>query len=217
MTTNPFAHIDTWIFDMDDTLYHPDTGILEGVKHRVFDVVGDMLKLSRDDTKALLNTYREKHGFSFPGLKQNPDFDMAEFIHRVYDFDDSDKITPCELTKVNVAALKGTKVLWTNSPEVWMNRVLAALGKKHLFDHFFHNEMFGFMGKPYLTSYQKVQADLGANPAHIVLIDDTPDNLKPAKALGWTTVLVHGRKLPEHDFVDYAYDDLLEFLKVATS
>lgn len=214
---NPFSHIDTWIFDMDDTLYHPSTGLLEAAKHRVFDVVGDILKTDLEATKRLLTEYRDKHGFSFPGLKENPDFNMNEFIERVYNHTDPQDLQPCAETNKAIAQLPGRKVIWTNSPHVWAVHVLEALKMVGLFEQIFHIEYFDFYGKPYPASYQKIQEVLGSDPATTLLIDDTPANLKPAKALGWTTVLSHGKKLPEHDFIDYAYDDLLSFLNVATS
>ena len=75
-----------------------------------------------------------------------------------------------------------------------------------------------YLPKPADASFAQLIATYGIVPEHAVFIDDMARNLKPAAALGMTTVLVasdHDWAQPtagEEDFIDYTTDNLAEWL-----
>ncbi|KAL9971644.1 hypothetical protein ACROYT_G017840 [Oculina patagonica] len=59
----------------------------------------------------------------------------------------------------------------------------------HYFDEVFESCKLGFC-KPDPDIYTHVSSKMGVKPSEVVFLDDSPQNLKPAKEMGMTTILV---------------------------
>jgi putative hydrolase of the HAD superfamily len=80
--------------------------------------------------------------------------------------------------------------------------VLAILGIRHHFDRIVDVRDMQFESKPQPSAYRRICALLDVRPEECVLVEDNIQNLKPAKAIGMATVLVH----PDHPTVDGSAD-----------
>jgi putative hydrolase of the HAD superfamily len=105
------------------------------------------------------------------------------------------------------------KVVFTNSSRAHSARALAALGVEQHFERVIDIKETGYIGKPDERAYSYVLAVLKARAEECVFIDDSPANLRPARALGMTTVLV-GQE-DEEDCADFAIHRIEKIGEVA--
>ena len=92
----------------------------------------------------------------------------------------------------------------------------AEHGLTHLFDAVFHIHSFGYAPKPDPLGFQRMIDAHGMDPHTTAFFEDSERNLKPAKDLGMTTVLVGPRALASTaPFVDYRTAKLAPFLDQA--
>ncbi|MFT7434045.1 MAG: putative hydrolase of the HAD superfamily [Alphaproteobacteria bacterium] len=210
---NKFAHIDTYIFDLDDTLYSPKNGFSQQMFQKQRTSLSRLLNLSEIETGDLCKTLALKYkALPFTGLHRDTELDMNAFIEEGFDLDFS-QLQSCAETKLTLETLPGRKVVFTNSPACHAEKALKALDYVHVFDNIYNVQQFDFATKPMLEPYHIVLNNLNADPQKCVMIEDSYKNLITAKALGMTTVYVHGTEEVDPDIVDYKYDTLLEFLK----
>lgn len=213
-----FAHIKTWLFDLDDTLYAPATGFSKHMAEVQHQSLAKMLGVDLLGIKTVLTDLVAKHGGApFTGLYKEKSIDMDAFIEEGFVLR-HDMLEPCALTRAMLESMQGRKVIFTNSPKNHANNILKRLGYEHIFEdeYIFDVTRLNFETKPKIEPYQKVLTDLKEEPQNCLLIEDSLANLKTAKELGMTTVSVHvsGEKLA---YVDYAYEDIQSFLADATA
>jgi len=61
--THPdFGHVDTWIFDLDLTLYAPEHNIMEQVRNRIAAFVEDYFKVDGERAHQIRYDYWRKYG-----------------------------------------------------------------------------------------------------------------------------------------------------------
>lgn len=81
-------------------------------------------------------------------------------------------------------------VCLSNTQPTHWRHVMGDLLGAGFFDHEYVSHEMG-LEKPDPAIYARVAAAEGVAAADIIFIDDTPDNLPPARALGWGTVIHH--------------------------
>jgi len=105
-------------------------------------------------------------------------------------------------------SLPQAKVVFTNSCRSHTDRVLEALGVADLFEQVFDIRVADYMPKPYVQPYHRVLENLGLTGSQCIMVEDSVANLKPAKDLGMTTILV-GNATPG-SFVDRQLDEVVQ-------
>jgi putative hydrolase of the HAD superfamily len=65
----------------------------------------------------------------------------------------------------------------------------------------------GYASKPDPHAYRRILDAIGARPEECIIVEDTPRNLLPAKAMGMKTILVDHQ---DCDDVDYCVSDILK-------
>jgi putative hydrolase of the HAD superfamily len=179
------------LFDLDNTLYAPETGLIDLVDRRMDDWIARGLGLSIADTQALRRRLREQYGNSILGFRAETDLDIEAFLLDAHDpVPVEERLTFDAELHAMLAAIAVDKVVFTNAPRRWARRVLAALQIESHFRHICDLEFLEYHGKPHPESFRRVLAHLGCRAEVCVLVEDLPRNLVPAKALGMTTVLV---------------------------
>ena len=58
------SHIDTWLFDLDNTLYPEESGFMREVEGRMTGFVERVTGLPRDEAYALQKRYLAEHGLT---------------------------------------------------------------------------------------------------------------------------------------------------------
>ena len=99
--------------------------------------------------------------------------------------------------------------------------MLAAIGIGGHFDALHDIYAAELRPKPDLHGYRVLLDAHGVNPARAVMVEDMAQNLRPAKALGMTTVWVdNGSERGNHghhpDFIDHTIADVGEWLEAIT-
>lgn len=186
-----FRHIDTWVFDLDNTLYDSRTGVFDRIGEQMTKYVADLLRMPLTDAGALRKSYWEKYGTTLYGLMQEHQIDPHAFLAAAHDIDVSD-VPQCAVTKESLAQLPGRKVIFTNSSRHFATRMVRQLGIDQHFDHIFSIEDADFIPKPRVEPYQAVLRNFDIDPVKAVMFEDMEINLKPAHDLGMTTVWIHG-------------------------
>jgi putative hydrolase of the HAD superfamily len=209
------AHIDTWLFDLDNTLYPEESGFMKQVEGRMTDFVAQAVGLPHDQAYALQKKYFAEHGLTLKGLMLNHGTDPADF-HALFHDLSLDVLAKDHDLLGALRALPGRRFIFTNADDRHAERVLDHLGLTDLFDEVFHIHSFGFAPKPDPLGFERIIAAHGLNPAATAFFEDSERNLKPAKDLGMTTVMVGPRAADSTaSFIDYKTAKLAPFLKSA--
>lgn len=207
-----FQNVKAWIFDLDDTLYHPDSGVNIQLNKQVKASAAKLLGVDWSDLEPTYMGYRKKYGVAFTGLHlHHPDFDMTKFIEMSYDLDLSG-IKPCDKLKALITSLPGKKAVFTNSPRFHADRVLGYMGMDGVFDHIFDVTYFNFRGKPNQVVYDQIVQDLGVDPGECVLVEDSVKNLIPAHKMGMKTVLVNQEQCPDKSYISHHFVHFNDFI-----
>src|SRR5215471_18145730 len=83
----PLGAVETWIFDLDNTLYPASSRLFEQVQARMNDYICARLALSLDEAAALRARYFREHGTTMSGLMAVNRIDPHEFMAFVHDVD----------------------------------------------------------------------------------------------------------------------------------
>lgn len=221
-------HADAWVFDLDNTLYHPRHDLFAQIDHRMTDFVSRLLRVSAPEARQMQKRYYAEHGTTLNGLMRLHGLQPREFLDFVHDIDLSVLPAHPELADA-IGRLPGKRYVYTNGSQRHAERVLKKLGADHLFDGVVDIERAGFHPKPQRTGFERMIEAFGLDPARAVMFEDLARNLATAADLGFTTVLVASdtdwSHEPEgarpagiedrHAFVHHVTDDLAGFLAAA--
>jgi putative hydrolase of the HAD superfamily len=209
------THIETWLFDLDNTLYPLASGLAGLVSDRITDFVADLTGLPRGEAHALQKQYLLEHGITLGGLMSRHGVD-PQVYHAHLNQVPLDVLTPDPALKAALARLPGRRIVFTNADEIHAQRVLDKLELSELFESVFHIGHAGYSPKPSPEAYALLALAHAVEPRETAFFEDTVRNLAPAAALGMTTILVgEDADLCAADFVDYRAPHLAEFLASA--
>jgi len=182
-------HVTDWVFDLDNTLYPARCNLFSQVDRRIGLFIEGLLGLEQAAARDLQKRYFREHGTSLRGLMTHHKVDPHAFLHFVHEIDVT-PVPPSPALEAALAALPGRKFIFTNGSVAHAERVMARLGVAHHFEGVFDIVAADFQPKPDPASYRSLIARHGIDPARAAMIEDLPRNLRPAAALGMTTVLV---------------------------
>ena len=211
----PFAHIDTWIFDLDLTLYGPEANIMAQVRDRIALFVEKHFNIGSDEAHKIRHTYWKKYGTTLGGLMAENKVEPNGYLDFVHDVD-MDLLRPDADLRRQITSLPGRKIIFTNADAPYAERVLAARGLDNLFEDIFDIHRMQHLPKPAAASYDSLCAQLDINPARALFVEDSAHNLVPAKVLGMTTIWVnHDTEAVSSDteqYIDQEIADLNDWL-----
>lgn len=211
----PFAHIDTWIFDLDLTLYGPEANIMAQVRDRIALFVEKHFNIGADEAHKIRHAYWKKYGTTLGGLMAEHKVDPNGYLDFVHDVD-MDLLRPDADLRRQIISLPGRKLIFTNADAPYAERVLAARGLDNLFEDIFDIHRMQHVPKPAVESYDNLCAQLDINPARALFVEDSAHNLVPARVLGMTTIWVnHGTEAVSSDteqYIDHEIADLNDWL-----
>jgi putative hydrolase of the HAD superfamily len=200
------------LFDLDDTLYAPRTGLWDAIGERINLFMIERLGLSPAQASALRHQYFESFGTTLNGLRHHYHVDPQDYLAFVHDLPLEDYLQPDPALNGMLARLPLTKAIFTNADAAHVARVLERLGVTRHFQHIVDIQALGFVNKPQPEAYVRALALIGARPQECVFADDSRRNLLPAGALGMLTVLVSEQASP--DGVDYRVPTVLDVERV---
>ncbi len=219
-----FGHVTAWVFDLDNTLYPPDSGLWPKINERITLFLVDLFGLDAQSARALHQHYYLKHGTTLRGLIEE-NIDAAErFLEFVHDIDRSG-LKPDPVLAREVARLRGRKLIFTNGSRDHAILTARQLGLDGLFEDAFDIVAASLTPKPAESAYRAFCDRYDIDPRRAAMFEDVAKNLAVPKAKGMTTVLVTAKPgqvdhREFHDrvgtetapFADYVTDDLGQFL-----
>jgi len=182
-------HVETWLFDLDNTLYSPDSGFMAQIEARMTTFVADVTGLPGPQAYALQKRYLAEHGLTLLGLMAEHGVDPDAFHALFHDISLETLAHDPELLAA-LRRLPGRRLIFTNADDVHARRVLEHLGLTEVFEDVFHIASFDYAPKPDPAPFGRIIAEHGVAPAATAFFEDSERNLEPAAALGMTTVLV---------------------------
>lgn len=189
------SHVDCWIFDLDLTLYAPEHGIMGQVRERIATYVERFFDIGSDEAHRIRHDYWQRYGTTLGGLMTEHGVDPHGYLDFVHDVDLS-ALEPCEALRTGIESLPGRKLIFTNADLPYAERVLAARGLTGLFEDVFDIHRMDHRPKPSPGSYETLCSAFAIDPAAALFIEDSVQNLAPAKAMGMTTIWI------DHEFED---------------
>ncbi|MFO7919560.1 MAG: pyrimidine 5'-nucleotidase, partial [Nioella sp.] len=68
MPRDAFAHVTTWVFDLDNTLYPPEMALFDQINVKMTAYVMAALGVTREEADRLRHAYWRDHGTTLAGL-----------------------------------------------------------------------------------------------------------------------------------------------------
>jgi putative hydrolase of the HAD superfamily len=210
-------HIDTWVFDLDNTLYPASSRLFDQVDSLIGQFVSELLGITLEEAHLIQKQYFREHGTTLTGLMAQHKVDPHAYLEFVHNLDLS-PIDPSPALGAALTRLPGRKLVYTNGSVGHAERVLQRLGVRAPFEAIFDIVAGDFVPKPQEASYRKMLQQHGIFPQRAAMIEDLPRNLVPAAALGMTTVLVQSdsawaQEGADGDHIHHVTDDLVAWLE----
>ena len=218
-----FARIDTWVFDLDNTLYPQTADLWPKIDARITLFMMRLFGLDALSLRALQKHYYHRYGTTLRGLMLEHRIDADGFLEFVHDIDRSSLEVDHSLAAA-IAALPGRKLILTNGSRHHAVATARQLGIDHLFEDIFDIISADFVAKPEAGAYERFFDRLKVDPKRAALFEDIDRNLIVPHRCGMTTVLVTPPpgEAPEREpwemssgsepHVDFVTDDLAAFL-----
>jgi putative hydrolase of the HAD superfamily len=194
----PLAEIDTWIFDLDNTLYPGTCKLYKEIEQRMGAFIMAELKLDHDGAHALRRRFLERHGTTLKGLMIEHGMAPERFLDYVHEIDLSSVEEDRALGSA-IASLRGRKLIFTNGTKRHAERVLNRLGLGKHFGVIHDIVACDYTPKPEPIAYEGFVRRYDVAPRRAAMIEDMARNLPPAAALGMTTIWVKNGPHPEND------------------
>ena len=208
--------IDTWVFDLDNTLYHPRANLFAQIDQRMTAFIMELLSLDAVAARTLQKRYFVDYGTTLRGLMHHYGIDPRVFLDYVHDID-LNVVGPDAGLARALEALPGRKLIFTNGDAPYARRVLERLGVAAHFEAIHDIVATDFVPKPEDAPYDQLLGDYGIDARRAVFVEDMARNLLPAKARGMATVWVNngsekGGFGASPDFIDLEITDVAAWL-----
>jgi len=214
------SHVDTWIFDLDNTLYPARADLFARIDARMTRFIADLLRVDDAEAHRMQKAYFHGHGTTLAGLMAEHEVDPHAFLAYVHDIEMDVLETDAPLAAA-IAALPGRKLVFTNGDTPYALKVLDRLGLGGSFEAIHDINAMALNPKPQASAYAGLCAALAVDPTRAVFVEDMARNLKPAKAIGMTTVWIDNGSEQgpeaERDFIDFTVPELLPWLQEITA
>lgn len=195
------------IFDLDNTLYPKESGLLNQIDRQIDLYIGRQLRIPQTKISKLRNNYWKKYGTTLGGMVACHQTDPEEYINETYNVKVTDYLKPDPSLAKVLNELKMKKAVFSNSPLKYVEEVLDVLEIRGFFEKIFDIHFCNYLGKPNLSSYFKVLMNLGVVGKECLFIDDTPVNVLGGEEAGITSILIGSA--PSND-IKWRISDLTE-------
>src|SRR5262249_25082601 len=219
-----FRMVETWVFDLDNTLYPHHVNLWQQVDERIRDYIARFLQIGKEEAFRLQKDYYKRYGTSMRGLMiehgMAPD-DYLDYVHQI----DHSPIEPNPSLGAAIERLPGRKLILTNGTQRHADAVLARLGLNDHCEHVFDIIAAELEPKPSPQTYERFLKVHAVDAARAAMFEDLARNLAVPHTLGMTTVLVvpeGSREVLREEWelagrdaahVDHVTEDLAGFLQ----
>jgi putative hydrolase of the HAD superfamily len=219
-----FDHVDTFVFDLDNTLYPHHLNLWHQVDERIRDYIAKFLGVTHEDAWRKQKDFYRRYGTTMRGMMTEHGMEPDNFLDYVHQIDHS-PLTPNPILGAALEKLPGRKLILTNGTRAHADAVMSRLAIAHHFEDVFDIVAGELDPKPFPQTYDRFLRRHGVDPLKAAMFEDLARNLEVPHRLGMTTVLVvpertrevfrEGWELEGRDaaHVDHVTDDLSGFLE----
>ena len=184
-----FAHVETWVFDLDNTLYPHNMAIWQQVNDLIRGYIAKYLNVAPDEATRIQKDYYLRYGTSMRGMMAEHNMPHEEYLEAVHDIDHS-VIEPNPALGSAIEKLPGRKLILTNGTRKHADAVVARLELHGHFEDTFDIVAADLEPKPARETYEKFLRLHNVVPERAAMFEDLARNLEVPHAMGMTTVLV---------------------------
>jgi putative hydrolase of the HAD superfamily len=223
-TPRTFDQIDTWVFDLDNTLYPHHVNLWQQVDAKIGEFVAAWLKVSPQEARRIQKDYYLRYGTTMRGMMTEHGVSADDYLAYVHKIDHS-PLEPNPAMGEAITKLNGRKLILTNGSADHVDAVLARLGLTSHFQGVFDIIAAELEPKPAPQTYRRFLDLHDVDPTRAAMFEDLARNLVVPHELGMTTVLVvpdGSKQVVREDWelegrgaahVDHVTDDLTGFLQ----
>ena len=220
-----FDHIDTWVFDLDNTLYPASCRLFDQIDKKMTGLVSEILKIAPAEARTIQKGLFHKYGTTLRGLMVEHEVDPVYFLRHAHDIDYAPVPADAALDEA-LHALPGRKLIFTNGTVAHAESVLKRLGVTRHFKDIFDIVHSDYIPKPARGPYEKFVRQTNIRAETSVMFEDIARNLQAPHEMGMTTVLVTSEDNADAnilnagiraDYVHHVTSDLSGFLKSVSS
>ncbi|MBS56797.1 MAG: pyrimidine 5'-nucleotidase [Rickettsiales bacterium] len=211
--------INTWIFDLDNTLYQADSGIFQQVHTLMGKFIKENLNVNLEEAKKIQKKYYKEHGTTLRGMMDNHGVDPDYFLDEVHKLDYSIVYKNNKLNE-ELHKLQGRKIVYTNANLQHALNVLERIGLSDYFEEIFDIKMANYIPKPEIKPYEQIINQLDIKPNSSAMFDDIAKNLVPAKKVGFTSIWIDAGYenfsddiQSSKEYIDFETNNLCVFLE----
>ena len=184
-----FDHVETWIFDLDNTLYPSEARVWPQVDERITLYVMNHFGIDGASARALQKHYYHTYGTTLRGLMAEEGIDAEAFLDFAHDIDHS-LIEPNPILGAAIERLPGRKLILTNGSRQHAQNGAMKLGIFGHFEDVFDIVAADYVPKPERRAYESFLARHAVAPESAAMFEDIAKNLAVPHDLGMTTTLV---------------------------
>jgi putative hydrolase of the HAD superfamily len=223
-----FAHVNTWVFDLDNTLYPSSSDLWPKIDTQITLFLQEFFGLDGLSSRALQKFYYQRYGTSLKGLMIEYGIDPHDFLEFAHDIDRSSLASDPGLSEA-IGRLPGRKLIFTNGSKGHAVATTEQLGIRQHFDEIFDIVAADYLPKPDPVTYARFFEQFGIDPRKAAMFEDLEKNLLVPHQSAMKTVLVVAKSgetdhreawekvasAPAH--VDFVTDDLPAFVASITA
>ncbi|WP_082145153.1 pyrimidine 5'-nucleotidase [Microvirga massiliensis] len=218
-----FAHVDTWIFDLDNTLYPHEARVWPQVDERITLYIADLFGLDGLSARALQKYFYHRYGTTLRALIEEYGIDPYDFLDFAHDIDHSDIALNTALGEA-IERLPGRRLILTNGSRKHAENVARKIGILDHFEDVFDIVASDFVPKPERRAYERFLERHGVDPERSAMFEDIAKNLVVPHDLGMTTILIIPKTIDpfresfeqeavEAPHIDHITNELSSFLR----
>jgi len=215
-----FDHVDTWIFDLDNTLYPAHCNLFAQIDERMGAFIAQELEVDRIEARRIQKKFYVEHGTTLAGLMAEHGMAPGPFLEFVHDIDLA-VVEESHALDTALARLPGKRYIFTNGSHRHAENVAGKLGVLDRFDGIIDIAACDFVPKPHPDAFERFIGHSRADAEKAAMFEDIARNLEVPHQMGmrtvwvhtdgeWATEKAHHGKDGEH--VHHTTDDLITFL-----
>ena len=163
-----FSHVETWVFDLDNTLYPHHVNLWQQVDVRIRDFVAQYLNVPKDEAFKIQKDYYRRYGTTMRGMMTEHGLNADDFLDYVHKIDHS-PLEPNPAMGAAIERLPGRKLILTNGSRAHAGKVLERLGIGDHFEDVFDIIAAELEPKPARQTCMKFLRQHGVDPSRAAM------------------------------------------------
>jgi putative hydrolase of the HAD superfamily len=219
--TPDFRHVETWIFDLDNTLYPASCDLFAQIDARMTEFVSRYFACGNDEARSIQKAYYRDHGTTLTGMMKMHGMEPGPYLEFVHDIDLS--VVPHDpALDEGLARLPGRKLIFTNGSVAHAERVMNRLGITAHFSEVIDIAATSYVPKPDRRAFETLTKRCAIETEGAAMFEDIARNLVIPAELGMTTVWVRNDSAwskqgpewpqPSQEHIHHEAQDLGSFL-----